>query len=308
MAFLWLQTHILRGAAVFPAIHALQGSSCGKVSCLQHCSSSKREWLVFGNNTMQHPTCFLFTSIVMRRSLAILGLALSIVTIGTLRPSHAESVRSVFELFTSQGCSSCPPADRLAGELAAEPGVLLLSFPVDYWDYLGWKDTLAHSAFGKRQKLYAKTRRDRQVYTPQMVINGMSHVVGSDRDAITAAEIAAGSLPVAMRILRKDGRLMVDVPAGAAERKAALLLFPVQGTRAVEIGRGENSGAMVTYTNVVRGLTRVGDWNGAAMQVALPEAALKGENGDADGFVIVLQSMDDSYLGPILGAVRGSGF
>jgi hypothetical protein len=239
----------------------------------------------------------------MRVPLLALGLAF----LGFLAPqtgARAESVRTVMELFTSQGCSSCPPADRLAGELAQQDGVLLLSFPVDYWDYLGWKDTLAHSSFTRRQKQYAYARRDRQVYTPQMVINGASHVVGSDREAITAAEVALGSLPITLSIEKKGGAFTVNIPAAATETPAAVFLLPIQKTRLVEIGRGENSGATVTYVNVVRGLSRIGDWQGAASRIAVPSALLKGEGNDAEAFAIVLQSLDNKALGPILGAAR----
>src|SRR3954453_7509032 len=93
----------------------------------------------------------------------------------------AEARGAVVGLFTSQGCSACPPADRLMAELAREPGVIALSLPVTYWDYLGWKDTLAHAAFTERQRAYAGMRGDRQVFTPQAVVNGAATVVGSDR-------------------------------------------------------------------------------------------------------------------------------
>src|ERR671917_179365 len=92
----------------------------------------------------------------------------------------APSPRAVVELFTSQGCSSCPPADRVLAELAREPDVIALSLPVDYWDYLGWKDTLASPAFSARQRAYSNARGDRQVFTPQMVVNGKVSCVGSD--------------------------------------------------------------------------------------------------------------------------------
>ena len=93
----------------------------------------------------------------------------------------------MIELFTSQGCSSCPPADKLAGELAQDPSLLVMSLPIDYWDYLGWKDTLAHPGHTNRQRAYSKTRGDREVYTPQVVVNGIAQVLGSDKPAIESA-------------------------------------------------------------------------------------------------------------------------
>src|ERR1700759_483479 len=113
--------------------------------------------------------------------------ALSICAIvAIVRPAHADP-RAVVELFTSQGCSSCPPADRIIGELAKDPSVIALSMPIDYWDYLGWKDTLADARFSARQKAYSQMRGDREVYTPQVVVNGSAHVVGSDRAGIESA-------------------------------------------------------------------------------------------------------------------------
>jgi len=108
--------------------------------------------------------------------------------IAILRPAHADP-RAVVELFTSQGCSSCPPADKIIGELAKDPSVIALSLPIDYWDYLGWKDTLADSRFSARQRAYSQVRGDRNVYTPQAVVNGSLHVIGSDRDSIEGAII-----------------------------------------------------------------------------------------------------------------------
>src|SRR5439155_17243412 len=101
--------------------------------------------------------------------------------------SASADPRAVFELFTSQGCSSCPPADRLLGELAHDPAIVALSLPIDYWDYLGWKDTLANPRHAARQRGYARVRGDREVYTPQAVINGAMHALGSDKAAIDAA-------------------------------------------------------------------------------------------------------------------------
>src|SRR5580658_2204404 len=106
--------------------------------------------------------------------------------VAIIRPAHAEP-RAVVELFTSQGCSSCPPADKVIGELAKDPSVIALSMPIDYWDYLGWKDTLADARFSARQQAYSRVRGDRGVYTPQVVVNGSAHVVGSDREGIEEA-------------------------------------------------------------------------------------------------------------------------
>src|SRR5260221_6955023 len=129
--------------------------------------------------------------------------------VAIIRPAHADP-RAVVELFTSQGCSSCPPADQIIGELAKDPNVIALSMPIEYWDYLGWKDTLADSRFSARQKAYSQMRGDRDVYTPQVVVNGSTHVIGSDRagieGAIKSTEKADGvmSVPVTMTLSGKQ--------------------------------------------------------------------------------------------------------
>src|SRR5437660_1798967 len=136
-----------------------------------------------------------------------------------IRPAHAEP-RAVVELFTSQGCSSCPPADQIIGELAKDPSVIALSLPIDYWDYLGWKDTLADKRFTARQKAYSHMRGDREVYTPQVVINGKVHAVGSDRDGIeraieqTVREVGVMTVPVSVTVTR--GLLNVSVAPASA--------------------------------------------------------------------------------------------
>src|SRR6185312_5183668 len=125
--------------------------------------------------------------------------------------------RAVIELFTSQGCSSCPPADKLISELSRDPSLLTMSLAVDYWDYLGWKDTLALSGHTNRQRAYARSRGDREVYTPQAVINGVLHALGSDRSAIehaivqTRKEDAPLTLPVVMTMA--GDKVTVNIPA-----------------------------------------------------------------------------------------------
>ena len=113
--------------------------------------------------------------------------ALGVATVMVVTAPAKADPRAVVELFTSQGCSSCPPADKILGELAKDPSIVALSMPIDYWDYLGWKDTLADSRFSARQKAYSHVRGDRDVYTPQVIVNGETHVIGSDRAGIENA-------------------------------------------------------------------------------------------------------------------------
>src|SRR3978361_1621183 len=150
------------------------------------------------------------TAMMANNSISRWSSALGVCAIvAIIRPAHADP-RAVVELFTSQGCSSCPPADKIIGELAKDPSAIPLSMPIDYWDYLGWKDTLADSRFSARQKAYSHARGDRDVYTPQVVVNGSTAVIGSDRakieGAIDTTRKADGvmSVPVSMSLSGKQ--------------------------------------------------------------------------------------------------------
>ena len=144
--------------------------------------------------------------------------------VAVIRPAHADP-RAVVELFTSQGCSSCPPADKIIGELAKDPSIIAMSMPIDYWDYLGWKDTLADSRFSARQKAYSRVRGDREGYTPQAVINGSVHVIGSDlagiENAIGTTDKEAGVMSVPVTMTQSGKQITVSV-AAAAEPPIAL--------------------------------------------------------------------------------------
>src|SRR4051794_5128855 len=152
------------------------------------------------------------------RRLAFAALATS----ACLVTAAAAETRAVVELFTSQGCSSCPAADKLLGELVQDPTIVAMSVPIDYWDYLGWKDTLASPAHTARQRAYAKIRGDRQVYTPQVVVNGTLHVLGSDKAAIERAIATSRRNPAPMSVpvtvAAAGDKLTITVPEGKPER------------------------------------------------------------------------------------------
>ncbi len=213
---------------------------------------------------------------------------------------------ALIELFTSQGCSSCPPADRLLGEISSRTGVVALTFPVDYWDYLGWKDTFASPANTARQKAYAAARGDGEVYTPQVVINGVVHAVGSRPDAVDAAIAAASAQVQAWRApLSADVvKGVLNVSAGAApggpEAKAGTIwVAEYRSIASVAVKRGENSGSKLSYHNLVRRLAKVGDWDGTA---ATYKVNLAGKNSSSnDGCVVFLQRGNG---GPIVAAVE----
>ncbi|MCB4767245.1 DUF1223 domain-containing protein [Ancylobacter sp. Lp-2] len=214
-------------------------------------------------------------------------------------PIHAVTKpRAVVELFTSQGCSACPPADKLLAEIADRPDVIALTLAVDYWDYLGWKDTLAKHGHTSRQKAYAKLRGDSKMFTPQAVVNGTAMAVGNDRSALeqTLATSRAPDVPVTLSV--RDGKLHVAVGPGSGAGE--VWLCPVASKAKVDIGRGENEGTEITYHNVVRGWVKLGDWTGAPASF---EAPLRRPNDvDIDALAVLVQSGSSAAPGPILGA------
>ena len=206
----------------------------------------------------------------------------------------------VVELFTSQGCSSCPPADRLLAELQAMPGVLALTYHVDYWDYLGWKDTLGSPDFSQRQYDYAKARGDMEVYTPQMIVNGGKPMVGSQRSAIlTMLEHSRQPKWAAPLTLSDSGKeLVIDIGAGpgAGVAGATLWVMPIVGRTSVKIKKGEIAGREITYHNVVRRIVPAAMWSGKADRISLPKDGLLPP--DCTACVALLQR---DKVGPVLG-------
>jgi hypothetical protein len=210
-----------------------------------------------------------------------------------------EAPDTVLELFTSQGCSSCPPADALLGELAKNRKVLALTMPVTYWDYLGWKDTLATEGFGKRQRSYAEARGDHEIYTPQVVINGLAQVVGSREEAITAAIERTGPatsidrVPLKLDCSRGDIHVKAGVTADKGEHRAGTVWVALYARAVnVSIGRGENNGRKITYTNVVRHLMPAGRWDGRAANYSLKRPAAD----DSDGCAAFVQADKSSAI------------
>jgi hypothetical protein len=215
-------------------------------------------------------------------------------------PVRAADNKVVIELFTSQGCSSCPAADKLLGELAENKRFVALSLPVDYWDYLGWHDTLAKSAYSQRQRGYSESRGGHEVFTPQVVVNGTAQVVGSDRRVIEiAAEEAAKAGSVPVTLVRKGSTVEVNVGAGENAPAAVWLLAVAQAKR-VAIGRGENHGKTITYHNVVRGWKKLCDFSGSPVKQTVSLKELGAE--DADMIAVLVQPGSVIRPGPIKGA------
>jgi hypothetical protein len=229
--------------------------------------------------------------------------------------------RATIELFTSQGCSSCPAADKLLAELAADPSFVPISVPIDYWDYLGWKDTLADPHNTARQRAYAQVRGDGKVYTPQVVVNGSLHVLGSDRaaieHAITKSRGKYGAMSVApVTLAFADGRVTVavaDAPTALAQHTgeakdagAEVWLLGLAKAIPITIGRGENKGREITYHNVLRRWIKLGDWTGKAGSWSVPMHKLQGDGVDTAAVLVQrgTEQKPKAILGATLAVIR----
>ena len=240
---------------------------------------------------------------MMRRA----SLSLAIVCASLVAPAAAGPSNSpvLVELFTSQGCSDCPPADRIITDLAGRRDVIALTFPITYWDMLGWKDTLATEANTQRQKAYARVMsRGGGLSTPQIVIGGADQVIGNQRDKVMAAIAARAaedsSHGLVVGIARAADHVTISIPAApnlsSGREPATIWLMHTLGQARVIVGGGENNTRELTYTNVVRELERLGNWDGGAKDITLP---IKAEAGKQDGIAVVVQRPE---FGPVLGA------
>ncbi|WP_169544120.1 DUF1223 domain-containing protein [Sneathiella aquimaris] len=207
--------------------------------------------------------------------------------------------KTVIELYTSQGCSSCPPADKLMGEIVQKPDVLGLSFAVTYWDYIGWKDTFANSENDARQTRYRDQFGARYVYTPQMVVAGADHFVGSNAHELEQNLLAfkghAEQIKLTWRI---DGnRLFINLPDHL--NGATIWQVDIDHKQEVQIGRGENTGKSITYHNIARRTQPLENWDGQHKTIELDLAALMNEG--RDGCAILIQ---ERGFGPIIAALE----
>lgn len=207
----------------------------------------------------------------------------------------------VIELFTSQSCSSCPPADAFLTELRSTPNVIALSYHVDYWDYLGWKDTLGSPQYSQRQYDYSRARGDMDVYTPQMIVEGRKHYVGSNRNLVLEAIRQAQAEPkgVPVTLAEEGNELVIEIGTASAAVQSTLWLMPLAPEVSVKILKGEIAGKEITYHNVVRGLVPAGMWSGEAKTLTLPKDGVL--RPDCKGCVAVLQQ---GKAGPILGSAQ----
>ena len=216
----------------------------------------------------------------MRRFFPLFALLWALLTLVPMSAPAAAATKPpvVVELFTAQGCSSCRAANTHLADLADDPGVLALTFAVDYWDYLGWRDTFAQPAFAERQKAYARKLAVREVYTPQVVIDGRYQTGGVRADKVDAlvAQAAKGPHNPPDMLFMQNGRIAVG--SGPAPRGGADVWLIRYDPRAVEITpkKGDNRGETVTHKNVVRQVARLGTWYGRPSAYRPPKATEDG--------------------------------
>lgn len=235
------------------------------------------------------------------------GIALSMAS-GLQAADNLQNPIGVVELFTSQGCSSCPPADKALGKLIEEGKVLALSYHVDYWNYLGWEDTLATKEATDRQYAYAKTLKRRGVYTPQVIVNGRDHLVGSNYNGIKARvstfDSSERGLAVPLTISASNDEISISI--GEGEGKASIVAVYFDNENTVDIKRGENRGRQITYHHSVKDIETIGMWYGKAQEIKLPMAVM--EKVKDGGAAILLQSMaSEGTPSAILGAASYKG-
>ncbi|MEM6940778.1 MAG: DUF1223 domain-containing protein [Pseudomonadota bacterium] len=224
--------------------------------------------------------------------------ALALVAFVFASPLAAQTSPVVVELYTSQGCSSCPPADALMHELAARDDVLALALHVDYWDYIGWKDPFADPAHAARQRAYATAGERRMIYTPEMVVGGVTDIVGTKPMALSKAIAEHASQPAAVGLdLRRDGNVLhIDAQAlTAATEEMTVHLMRYMPKQTTQIKRGENRGKTLDYANIVQGWTVLGSWDGRT-----PLSLTRAIEGD-DPVVVLIQNGD---VGRIVAAAR----
>lgn len=213
--------------------------------------------------------------------------------------------KSVIELFTSQGCSSCPPADKALTELTKNKDYLGLAYHVDYWDYIGWKDTFGKQEFTKRQRNYASAMNERQIYTPQAIVNGRSHLNGAYKSRIVQKSQeyfkSGKGLTVPIKVVENNGRLSVTIEADKEYKDATLYAVYFDPEEIVDIKRGENAGKKIIYTNIVRKIEMLGmtSAKGLHAEFSLADIKAKGFNS----YALILQSKNkDMTPNAIIGA------
>ncbi|MEQ1769916.1 MAG: DUF1223 domain-containing protein [Devosia sp.] len=233
------------------------------------------------------------------RSLAV-GLAALLAVTPAVAGEVRQKPKAVLELFTSQGCNSCPDADALLTQLSHRKDLITLAYHVDYWDYVGWADTFGSPDNSARQRDYAKAWGTTRIFTPQLVVNGRSGVVGSRQKDVNGA-IGAAKLEVPVALELGGDMLEVSVGGKPGGHEAMIWVVTYTDQADVDIDRGENAGKQITYTTIVTGKQVLGMWepeNGSHFRLPLGQLLEKGSNGA----VILVQEEVNGLPGAIIGA------
>ena len=244
---------------------------------------------------------------ITRRSFAAVLAAAGVTS--AMLPRTARALKAlarpvVVELFTSQGCSSCPPADAYLGTLAARDDVIALAYHVDYWDYIGWKDPFGDATYTTRQRAYLQALGNRTLYTPQMIVDGEVAAVGSDSRAVNDLirerldDTPGGRESVQLEASLSHGELRVQIPDTGMPGPADVLAVAYDDLHTTEIPRGENSGVTLKNVNVVRAIRKIGEFHGPGRTLSVPAKPWTEVDG---GIAILVQSADH---GPIWGATK----
>lgn len=234
----------------------------------------------------------------MKKMLSQILCALALTVV--VASAHADSRPvTVVELYTSQGCHSCPPADTYLGKIADRDDIIALSFHVDYWDYIGWKDKFARPEHTQRQRKYAGHLGMGYIYTPQLVVQGMAHSAHGT-EASKLVKDLRGAKRVDVSMSHVDGGLKIDIPDGPFSGETArVIVVAYDKEHQTEITRGENAGKTLSYHNVVQDMARVGRWSGSAKSFTITDKELK--MAGRDGCAVLVQS---TISGRILGAAK----
>ena len=231
-----------------------------------------------------------------------------------LRPADAGSEVSptLVELFTSQGCSSCPPADAFVGELARRTDVVALAFHVNYWDYIGWPDPFATEETTDRQRTYGWRMAQGRVYTPQIVVDGVLDAVGSRKNEVNRTIAFAQGLPRDHVEIEAEteakGGFLVSLKGDRPSSPAVVWMARYDAEHTTEVLRGENRGATLKNFNVVRELRKIGEWSGEAIDFHVMAAEMAAREGGNDGCVIIVQEEGDGMVLGVRGLRRGVDF
>jgi hypothetical protein len=241
-------------------------------------------WILNKKNTYKG-AALLFTTVVVLSLSALHANADNMKSIGS-EPA------AVIELFTSQGCSSCPSADKVLGKIKAKGDVLALAWHVDYWDYIGWKDTFAKPDFTERQRAYARSLRERQIYTPQVIVNGYDHAVGSSNSKIErlleVSKSQDGVMSIPIAIVDDGDDYAIQIKGAAANSELYVTVVFYNDVAEVKVTRGENRGKILTYHNIVVGAKSLGQLKSDGFFAYLSKDEIKQAN--ADNIAVLVQA------------------